>query len=62
MSARSEAEAASRRKATVTGAAAAASVAAGVLIAWPLVVVGAVPTAILGWGWWKHRVEHGLRL
>jgi hypothetical protein len=59
---RQDAEAASKRKAIMTGVVGAASVTAGVVIAWPLAVVGAIPTAVLGWGWWRHRVEHGLKL
>ena len=23
--------------------------------------VAAVPTAILGWRWWKHRAENGIK-
>jgi hypothetical protein len=61
MSARSQAEAESRNKAVLTGVAAAATVAAGVL-AWPLAIVGAVPTALLARNWWKHRVKNGLRV
>jgi hypothetical protein len=52
----------SKRKAIVTGVVGAASVTAGIVVGWPLAVVGAVPTAILGWNWWKHRMNHGLKL
>lgn len=61
MSRRSEAESESRKKAIVTGVAAAATVAAGI-VAWPLALVGAVPTAFFARDWWKHRVKNGLRV
>ena len=46
----------------MTGVVGAATVTAGVVVAWPLAVVGAIPTAILGWDWWRHRVKNGLRI
>jgi len=62
MSRSTEAQAESRKKAFVTTAAAAVTVTAGVLVAWPLAIVGAVPTALLARDWWKHRIKNGLRL
>jgi hypothetical protein len=58
---RSEVLAESRRKGIVAGAATVATVTAGVVIGAPLAVVGAVPTAILAYRWWKHRAEKGIR-
>lgn len=59
---RSEVLAESRRKGTVAGAAAVATVALAAAGA-PLVLaaVAAMPTALLGWRWWKHRAENGIR-
>jgi hypothetical protein len=51
----------SQVKGVVAGAAAAATVAAGVIVGAPLAVIAAVPTAVLGWRWWKHRAENGIR-
>jgi hypothetical protein len=51
----------SRRKGVVAGAAAAATVALGATVGLPLAVVAAVPTAVLGWRWWKHRAENGIK-
>lgn len=51
----------SRRKGVVAGLVSAASVTAGVVIAWPLAVVGAVPAAVLSYRWWKHRAENGIK-
>jgi hypothetical protein len=62
MATRREAEAESKRKAVVTGVVGAATVTAGVVVGWPLLVVGAIPTAVLGWNWWNHRLKNGLRL
>jgi len=52
----------SKRKGLVAGLATAATVTVGVMGA-PVAVVAvvAVPTAILGWRWWKHRAENGIR-
>ena len=58
---RTEVLAESRRKGVVTGVATAATVTAGVVVGWPLAVVAAVPTAILGWNWRKHRSENGIK-
>jgi hypothetical protein len=51
----------SKRKGLVAGAAAATTVAVGVAVSAPLAAVVAVPAAILGWRWWKHRAENGIR-
>ena len=51
----------SKKKGIVAGAAAAATVAAGVVVSLPAAAVLAVPTAVLGWTWWKHRAENGIR-
>jgi hypothetical protein len=58
---RSEVLQESKRKGVTAGLAAAATVAVGVTVGGPLVVIAAVPTAILGWRWWKHRAENGIR-
>jgi hypothetical protein len=58
---RSEVLAESRRKGTAAGAAAAVTVALGVAGAAPLAVIAAVPTALLGWRWWKHRADNGIK-
>jgi uncharacterized membrane protein len=59
--ARSEVIAESRRKGVVAGAAAVATVAVTVAAGPVLGVVAAVPTAVFGWRWWKHRAENGLK-
>ena len=51
----------SRRKGAVAGAAAAVTVALGATAGLPIAVVAAVPTALLGWRWWKHRAENGIK-
>jgi hypothetical protein len=51
----------SRRKGLVAGAAAVATVAIGATIGLPIAAVAAVPTAVLGWRWWKHRAENGIK-
>jgi hypothetical protein len=51
----------SRRKGLAAGLVSAASVTAGVVIAWPLAVVCAVPAAVLSYRWWKHRAENGIK-
>ena len=33
----------------------------GATIGFPIAVVAAVPTAVLGWRWWKHRAENGIK-
>jgi hypothetical protein len=51
----------SRRKGAVAGAAAVATVALGATIGLPIAAVAALPTAVLGWRWWKHRAENGIK-
>lgn len=51
----------SKIKGFAAGAAAVATVAAGVTLGAPVAVLAAVPTAVLGWRWWKHRAENGIR-
>jgi hypothetical protein len=58
---RQEVVAESRRKGFVAGAAAVVTVAVGATIGLPVAAVAAVPTAVLGWRWWKHRAENGIK-
>jgi hypothetical protein len=58
---RSEVMAESRRKGVVAGVATAATVAIGVAGAPVLAAVAAVPAAFLGWRWWKHRADNGIK-
>jgi hypothetical protein len=51
----------SKRKGAVAGAAAVATVALGATIGLPVAVVAAVPTAWLGYRWWRHRAENGIK-
>jgi hypothetical protein len=51
----------SRRKGVWAGAAAVGTVALGATIGLPVAAVAAVPTALLGWRWWKHRAENGIK-
>jgi hypothetical protein len=51
----------SRRKGVAAGAAAVATVALGAVISLPVAAVAAVPTAVLGWRWWRHRAENGIK-
>jgi hypothetical protein len=51
----------SRRKGVAAGAAAVTTVAIGATIGLPLAIVASVPTAVLGWRWWKHRAENGIK-
>ena len=51
----------SRRKGFVAGAAAVTTVALGATIGLPIAAVAAVPTALLGWRWWKHRANNGIK-
>ena len=52
----------SKRKGLAAGVATAATVTIGVMGA-PVTVVAmaAVVPAVLGWRWWKHRAENGIR-
>ena len=45
----------------VAGAATAVTVVLGATAGLPLAAIAAVPTAFLGWRWWKHRAENGIR-
>jgi hypothetical protein len=58
---REEVVAESRRKGVVAGAAAAATVVLGATVGLPVAAVAALPTAWLGWRWWKHRAKNGIR-
>jgi len=58
---RSEVVQESRIKGIAAGAAAVATVTVGVVVSAPVAIVAAVPTAILGWRWWKHRAENGIK-
>ena len=58
---RSEVLSESRRKGVVAGVATATAVALGVVISGPVAVVAAVPAAFLGYRWWKHRAENGIK-
>ncbi len=51
----------SRRKGFVAGAATAATVVLGATVGLPVAAVAALPTAWLGWRWWKHRAENGIK-
>jgi uncharacterized membrane protein len=52
----------SKKKGIVAGAATAGAVAAGVLLASPVLgAVAAVPGVYFAWKWWKHRSENGIR-
>jgi hypothetical protein len=51
----------SRRKGFTAGAAAVATVALGAAVSLPVAAIAAVPTALLGWRWWKHRAENGIK-
>jgi hypothetical protein len=51
----------SQRKGLAAGLAAAATVAVGVAVSAPVWPVVAVPAAVLGWRWWKHRAENGIK-
>lgn len=51
----------SRRKGVLAGAGAVATVALGATVGLPVAVVAAVPTAWLGYRWWKHRAQNGIK-
>jgi hypothetical protein len=51
----------SRRKGVVAGAATVATVALGVVASPAVAVIAAVPTAWLGYRWWRHRAENGIK-
>ena len=58
---RSEVLAASRRKGAVAGVAAVATVALVATAPLAIAAVAAMPAALLGWRWWKHRAENGIK-
>ena len=58
---RSEVVQESKVKGFTAGAATVATVALGVAVGPVAAVVAAVPAAVLGWRWWKHRAENGIR-
>jgi hypothetical protein len=51
----------SKMKGIVAGAATVGTVAVGVLVSPVLAAVAAVPTAYIGYRWWKHRAQNGIR-
>jgi hypothetical protein len=51
----------SRRKGVLAGGAAAVTVVLGATIGLPVAVVAAVPSAWLGYRWWKHRAKNGIK-
>ena len=51
----------SKKKGIVAAAATTGAVAAGVLLASPVIgVVAAVPGVYFAYKWWKHRTENGI--
>jgi hypothetical protein len=58
---RSEVLEESRRKGFTAGAATAATVVLGVAVGPVAAVVAAVPAAVLGWRWWNHRAQNGIK-
>jgi hypothetical protein len=58
---RSEVVKDSNKKAVKAGLVAAGSVTLAIAGAPILAAVAAVPAAVLGWRWWKHRTENGIR-
>jgi len=51
----------SKRKGITAGALTAATVTAAVAVGPITAVILAVPSAIYGYRWWKHRSENGIR-
>jgi hypothetical protein len=51
----------SRKRGFWAGAAMVGTVAVGATVGLPVAAVAAVPTAVLGWRWWKHRAENGIK-
>jgi hypothetical protein len=51
----------SQRKAVAASAATAATVVLGATVGVPAAIVCAVPAAWLGFRWWKHRSENGIK-
>lgn len=58
---RSEVVKESKKKAVKAGLVTAGTVALAVAGMPVLATVAAVPAAVLGWRWWKHRTENGIR-
>jgi hypothetical protein len=58
---RSEVVEESRRKGVAAGVATVGTVALAVAGAPVVAVIAAVPTAFLGYRWWKHRAENGIK-
>jgi hypothetical protein len=58
---RSEVMKDSQKKGLAAGAATAGAIAAGVILSPYVAVAAAVPAAMLGYRWWKHRSENGIR-
>jgi hypothetical protein len=58
---RSEVVQESKKKGLAAGVATAATITLGVTVGAPAAVIAAVPAAILGYRWWKHRAENGIR-
>jgi ribonuclease PH len=50
-----------KKKGVQAGAAAAATVAIAIAGAPVVAAIAAVPAAVLGWRWWRHRAENGIR-
>lgn len=51
----------SKMRGVAAGAAVAGTVVLGVAVAPVAAAIAAVPTAILGYRWWKHRAKNGIR-
>jgi hypothetical protein len=51
----------SQIKGVQAGVATVATVALGVAVGPVAAAVAAVPAVVLGWRWWKHRAENGIR-
>jgi hypothetical protein len=51
----------SQKKGLAAGAAAAGTIAVAVVLSPYLAAVAAVPTAVLGYRWWKHRAQNGIK-
>jgi hypothetical protein len=51
----------SRRKGVVAGAASVATVALGVAVSPAIAAIAAVPAVWLGYRWWRHRAENGIK-
>jgi hypothetical protein len=58
---RSEVLEESRRKGMAAGVATAGTVALAVVAPPAVAILAAVPAALLGYRWWKHRANNGIR-